>query len=185
MNRQVMNTLEGHVQYPARKNGLLHGWTVGVIGILCLSIVACQPLSAPMGDDASGSETTVSAPAEAPAPDAESNSDEGEAEAQADAEAPEESGPEETEMIQLSEPQQQLVDMAKTELSAEMGYAPEQITVTSIQGVDFSDASLGCPEEGMMYAQVITSGYQFMLEVDGTEYEYHGAGQGNGRVVRC
>jgi hypothetical protein len=37
----------------------------------------------------------------------------------------------------------------------------------------FPDSSLGCPTAGEMYAQVITPGYIFNLQVAGTLYEYH------------
>jgi hypothetical protein len=39
--------------------------------------------------------------------------------------------------------------------------------------VDWSDTSLGCPEPGMMYAQVITPGFLVMIEAEGQQYEYH------------
>ncbi|MBZ0294853.1 MAG: WD40 repeat domain-containing protein [Anaerolineae bacterium] len=38
---------------------------------------------------------------------------------------------------------------------------------------DFGDASLGCPQEGQSYAQVVTPGYIFTFELEGIRYEYH------------
>jgi WD40 repeat protein len=38
--------------------------------------------------------------------------------------------------------------------------------------VNYPDASLGCPQEGQVYAQVITPGYQFELTYGGTVYDY-------------
>jgi hypothetical protein len=47
----------------------------------------------------------------------------------------------------------------------------------------WSDTSLGCPQEGFMYAQVITPGYLIVLEAQGQTYEYHTDTQAN--VVLC
>lgn len=188
MGRQVTSFLNGQAQYPAQRNGLLHWMSVSICGVICLSLIACQPLPVPAEGDsgsAEGSETTLAAAAPAPdanAADAAQNDAEGQDEAttQDDTEEQGEAG-----MLELSDVELRLVELAAADLSAELGIAPEQIKATSMQAVDFADSSLGCPEEGMMYAQVITSGYQFMMEVDGTTYEYHGTGQADGRVVRC
>jgi hypothetical protein len=42
-----------------------------------------------------------------------------------------------------------------------------------VEAVDWSDTSLGCPEPGMAYAQVITPGYLIVLGAAGQTYEYH------------
>ncbi len=44
------------------------------------------------------------------------------------------------------------------------------------------DTSLGCPQKGMMYAQVITPGFRVVLAVNDQDYEYH---TDNARVVLC
>lgn len=54
-----------------------------------------------------------------------------------------------------------------------VGVAPDQVTVVSVQGVDWPDTSLGCPRPGHMYAQVITQGYRVILEAKGQRFEYH------------
>jgi hypothetical protein len=77
----------------------------------------------------------------------------------ADAELPPGSGP--------------LVQLAKEDLVDKLGLAPEAIQLVSVEAVDWPDASLGCPQEGMMYAQVITPGFLIVLEVEGQTYEYH------------
>jgi len=48
-----------------------------------------------------------------------------------------------------------------------------QVTVQKMEAQEWRDASLGCPREGMMYAQVITPGYLLVLMVDGREFEFH------------
>ena len=45
------------------------------------------------------------------------------------------------------------------------------------EAVEWPDGALGCPEMGMMYIQQITPGYQVVLSLDGTEYDYRVAGE--------
>ena len=56
------------------------------------------------------------------------------------------------------------------------------ITVVTFSATDFPDASLGCPQPDQMYAQVITPGYQVILAVSGSEYDYRVAGE---TVILC
>ncbi|MBM4467889.1 MAG: hypothetical protein FJ014_20460 [Chloroflexi bacterium] len=75
---------------------------------------------------------------------------------------------------------QPLVDLAKTDLQERLGVSFDKIAVQSVEATEFPDTSLGVPEPGHMYAQVITPGYVIELVVDGTLYTYHGSGE---RVV--
>jgi len=54
--------------------------------------------------------------------------------------------------------------------------------VLSVDRVQFRDSSLGCPQEGQMYLQVITPGYQVLLRVEGETYDYRISEQ---RVFLC
>lgn len=42
--------------------------------------------------------------------------------------------------------------------------------------VTWRDGSLGCPQPGMRYKQVLVNGYRIVLRHGGSEYPYHGAG---------
>jgi hypothetical protein len=75
---------------------------------------------------------------------------------------------------------QSLVDKAVTDLVERTGVAEEEIKVESLEEAEFSDTSLGVPEPGKMYAQVITPGYIICLSVEEETYTYHAAGD---RVV--
>jgi hypothetical protein len=68
------------------------------------------------------------------------------------------------------------VQAAITDLAAKLSIPIPDITVVSVEAVEWRDASLGCPQPGMAYAQVITPGYLIVLEAGGKTYEYH-AGQ--------
>lgn len=48
--------------------------------------------------------------------------------------------------------------------------------VGPVEEVTWPDASLGCPEPGMIYAQVLTPGYRFKLQGGGQVYTYHSGG---------
>jgi len=80
-------------------------------------------------------------------------------------------------------PQPDNRDLALADLAARLSVAPDAITVKAVESIDWPDASLGCPQPGMMYAQVITPGYRIVLEVDGKSYEYHADTQRH--VVYC
>lgn len=62
---------------------------------------------------------------------------------------------------------------AIADLAKQIGVSPDQITLVSMEAQEWSDAALGCPQEGMMYAQVITPGFLMILSVQGQQYEYH------------
>lgn len=64
------------------------------------------------------------------------------------------------------------------DLAGRLGIAPDSISVVSAEAVSWPDASLGCPQPGMMYPQVITEGYRVILVAEGKEYAYHGDDRG-------
>jgi len=66
-----------------------------------------------------------------------------------------------------------VVELAKEDLARRLELSISEISVISVEAVDWSDTSLGCPQEGMMYAEVITPGFQVVLEAKGQSYEYH------------
>lgn len=76
-----------------------------------------------------------------------------------------------------------MVAAAKAALAARLGLSEAEITVQSVEPVEWPDTSLGCPQPGMMYAQMITPGYRVLLEADGKTYEYHTDGVQN--AVLC
>lgn len=69
--------------------------------------------------------------------------------------------------------EQKAINAAKSSLSTRLGIPATGISVVSIQAVNWPDTSLGVPEAGKVYAQVITSGYKIILSAGGTHFEYH------------
>jgi hypothetical protein len=68
---------------------------------------------------------------------------------------------------------QALIEKAKEDLAQRINVSTNEIRVVDATEVEWSDSSLGCPQPGMLYLQVITPGYQIVLEANGTPYEYH------------
>ena len=75
------------------------------------------------------------------------------------------------------------VKLAKQHLSAKLSISDEEITVVSVEKVDWPDTSLGLPEPGKVYAQVIVPGFRIVLAAKGEEYEYHAGKVGEKMVV--
>jgi len=65
------------------------------------------------------------------------------------------------------------VEQAKADLAKRLSVDAARVTLVSSEEVTWSDGSLGCPEPGMMYTQALVPGARIILEVDGTQYNYH------------
>lgn len=140
-----------------------------IFGMVFMLLSACQPIQVETGSPSSGSVTTMATP---------------EAEVEAEVEAAE-SNEGDAAMISLSGVEQAIATRAVDELATELGITANNITITAMESVEWPDASLGCPEEGMMYAAVLTSGYKIMLDADGQQYEYHSSNREDSNVVKC
>ena len=66
-----------------------------------------------------------------------------------------------------------VVDIAKKDLSDRLKIPVADIALVKEEPVDWPDTSLGYPEEGMMYTQVITPGFKIILKSGDKLYEYH------------
>ncbi|MBI4504950.1 MAG: hypothetical protein HY691_05395 [Chloroflexi bacterium] len=66
-----------------------------------------------------------------------------------------------------------LVDIVRADLARRLGVDAQAIAVLRTESVDWPSTALGCPEPGMVYAQVITPGYRVVLEHGGRQYTYH------------
>ena len=58
-------------------------------------------------------------------------------------------------------------------------------TVVTAEAVEWPDGSLGCPEMGVMYTQVISPGYHVVISVDGVEYDYRATDPGQVRLCKA
>ncbi len=77
-----------------------------------------------------------------------------------------------------------VVQQARDDLAQRLGIDDAaKIAVVAVEAVDWPDTSLGCPEPGMMYAQVITPGYKILLSHEEEIFVYHSNKEN--RVVYC
>lgn len=81
-----------------------------------------------------------------------------------------------------SPPQEEYVSMAKKDLAAKLKINMEEIKEVKTEPIDWNDTSLGCPEKGKLYPQVITSGLIITLSAEQQTYNYHA---GLNRVITC
>jgi hypothetical protein len=68
---------------------------------------------------------------------------------------------------------QSLIDKAVADLAQRLSIPLDQITLVEVTPVVWPDSSLGCPQPGMVYTQVLAPGYLILLEANDTMYEYH------------
>lgn len=68
---------------------------------------------------------------------------------------------------------EKLLKLSKEDLARRFELDVDQIQLLAHEMVEWGDSSLGCPQPGMMYAQVVTPGYRFLLEAGGNQYSYH------------
>jgi hypothetical protein len=73
-----------------------------------------------------------------------------------------------------------IVQMAIDELASRLSVDASAVKVVSASAVMWRDGSLGCPEPGVAYIQVLIEGYQIILEHAGQTYDY----RSDGRYVR-
>lgn len=76
------------------------------------------------------------------------------------------------------------VAWARRDLASRLNASEDAVTLVSIEAVEWRDSSLGCPQPGQMYLQVITPGYRFALGAEGATYEYHSA-RGAEQAILC
>ena len=72
--------------------------------------------------------------------------------------------------------------LARRTLAAKLSAPIETLTIVNVSRAQWRDSSLGCPERGMTYAPVLTSGFNVRLRDGEREHAVHVAG---GRAVVC
>jgi hypothetical protein len=79
-------------------------------------------------------------------------------------------------------PRDAAIALARKTLQQQIRADESAIELEEATAVTWPDAGLGCPQKGMMYAQMIVSGYRVTLRAGGQSYEVH---VGGGRAVMC
>jgi len=68
------------------------------------------------------------------------------------------------------------VEVAVADLIGRLHVDASSITVVSARSITWPDGSLGCPQPGMAYPQMLVDGALIELSVAGTVYRYHSGG---------
>jgi len=76
------------------------------------------------------------------------------------------------------------IELARDTLISQKKLLLRNLTLESSQAMQWPDSSLGCPQPGMMYAQVLTSGFQVTFS-EAPSGHIHYVHIGNGRAVVC
>ena len=66
-----------------------------------------------------------------------------------------------------------VVTLAKEDLAMLLGIDVDDVSVLSVEPVEWPDTSLGNPQPDLLYLQIITPGYKFVLEAGDFPYTYH------------
>lgn len=78
----------------------------------------------------------------------------------------------------IGEMQQQMIDAVVEQAADDTGVREDAIGVITAEAVMWSDGSIGCPREGMVYTQALVPGYRVILDVAGEEIHYHAGSDG-------
>ena len=77
------------------------------------------------------------------------------------------------------------VERAVYQLARELGIDYSMIRVISFEKTTWPDSSLGCPQPGEVYLQVLTAGYLIRLSVNELDFELHTGDRADGPIIRC
>lgn len=66
-----------------------------------------------------------------------------------------------------------LIPQARADLAERLSISEDDVEVVRAERVTWRDSSLGCPEEGMFYMQMLTDGALIELAAGGKTYPYH------------
>ena len=77
---------------------------------------------------------------------------------------------------QPGKPEAEAAALARRTLAGKLSVPIERIKVVTVSPAEWRDSSLGCPERGMMYTQVLTPGYKVTLREAERDHVVHVAG---------
>lgn len=74
---------------------------------------------------------------------------------------------------------EELLEAILTDAADRSGHPEDELVVIRSQFVEWSDGSLGCPQPGEVYIQVIIAGYWVVVEAPEQTYDYRVDDQGH------
>src|SRR5438552_6419220 len=79
--------------------------------------------------------------------------------------------------------EQQAVAAALRDAVTHLGVAASDLSVQQVEAREWGDSSLGCPQPGNLYSQIVTPGFLIVINSRGKQLEYHS--DTRARVVLC
>jgi hypothetical protein len=73
----------------------------------------------------------------------------------------------------VPDPEVKMVQIAAQHLADRLGIDVGEVTLVEAVFREWPDTGLGCPDPDVLYAAVITPGYEITLEAEGESYSYH------------
>ena len=70
------------------------------------------------------------------------------------------------------------VDAARRDAAQRFNATPESFQIEDLESRQWPDRSLGCPRQGVLYAQILTPGYLIVLSSGSRRFEYHADDRG-------
>jgi hypothetical protein len=83
----------------------------------------------------------------------------------------------------VSPDQQAAVAAAVQDATSRLGLSRDEVNIERVEAREWSDSSLGCPQPGNLYSQIVTPGFLIVINTRGKQLEYHS--DSRGRVVLC
>jgi hypothetical protein len=78
-----------------------------------------------------------------------------------------------------------VLDPILTDAAARTGLSRDALQVVTAESRTWPDGSLGCPQPGMAYPQVLTDGYRVVVRAGERELDYRGTGPGRFRLCEA
>lgn len=74
-----------------------------------------------------------------------------------------------------AQPPGSLVQIAQNQAASLLGTTADRLTLTASFSTEWPDSSLGCPQPGMAYSQIVTPGWVLTFDTDdgATELDVH------------
>jgi hypothetical protein len=79
---------------------------------------------------------------------------------------------------------QPVVDAALQDAASHLGVSPSQVHVDQVEARQWPDSSLGCPQPGQMYSQIVTPGFLIVISMGNKQLEYHADTRGNVKLCK-
>lgn len=76
----------------------------------------------------------------------------------------------------LTDTERAAAQVAVDTLAAELGVGKDKVLLDTVRATEWRDSSLGCPQPGVAYLDVISPGHRVLLRVDGQVHAVHEAG---------